>query len=451
MRWPTTKQKATTFEAIGYQPNPTQATIHRSRATVLQIVGAEGGGKSRVTASEVTACIPWCRLVYIVGQTYDNPRTEFNYLVDNLAELGALDVERDVSRPKQGPWSLTTKTGCHIVTLSVERGASSIIAKGEQPDIIVLAEAGTIGSVGVLTAAVRRATRSRGRVILAGTLKDDFGWYAALTEELAQPGNPWRGETYNLPAWSNTFLYPGGETDPEIERLRALLPEDEFSRTVAAVKMPSKAQVLSAFSYGTHVRDCPFDPALPVRLWIDPGWYPGAYAVVPVQFHGPEVWQIDEVYVHHHTHQEVIAKCKAREWWNNVERIVMDIAGDQHHASESGFEVWRSLAGRTPYGRRVGVLDGIARHRTFLKPARLFHDPRCERTLPEYKRYKLPTDRDGNPISDKPVDKNNHAMKAIAYGLVDAFGFVDRNVWEAADTVIPARDVIKEMDHSGWS
>lgn len=436
---------------IGYRPNPTQAKIHRSRATVLQIVGAEGGGKSRVTASEVTACIPWCRLVYIVGQTYDNPRTEFNYLVENLHELGALDIDRDVSRPKQGPWSMTTRTGCHIITLSVERGASSIIAKGEQPDIIVLAEAGTINSVSVLTAAVRRATRARGRVIAVGTLKDDFGWYAALTDELAVAGNAWQGETFSLPAWSNTFLYPGGENDPEILRLKALLPDDEFARTVAAKKMPSMAQVLREFSYAQHVRECPFDPSLPVRLWIDPGWYPGAYAVVVVQFHGYEVWQIDEVFVHHHTHQEVIAECKRRPWWSNVERIVMDIAGDQHHASESGFEVWRSLAGRMPYGRRVGVLDGIARHRTFLKPPRLFHDPRCVGTLAEYKRYKLPTDRDGNPISDKPVDKNNHAMKAIAYGLVDAFGFVDRDAGAAQETVIPARDVIKEMDQSDWS
>jgi hypothetical protein len=45
--------------------------------------------------------------------------------------------------------------------------------------------------------------------------------------------------------------------------------------------------------------------------------------------------------------------------------------------------------------------------------------------LGEYKKYKRPTDRDGNPTSDEPLDQDNHMMKNISYGLVDRFGFVD--------------------------
>ena len=451
MRWPTARQKEITFRRVGYEPFPLQALVHRSQADLLQVVGAEGGGKSRVAASEVLACVPWCKLVYLVGQSYTNTHPEFDYLVEGLLGLGALRM-KDVSRPKHGSWQLTTLTGCRVVTLSVDRGASAIIALGEEPDIIVLTEAGIISSYSVLMAAIRRVTRVRGRVILVGTLKDNFGWYASLVDELQSPANAWRGETMSLPAWCNTRLYPGGRNDPEIKRLERIMPPDEFKRTVAAERVASRALIFAEFSYANHVRECVFDPDLPVHLWVDPGYYPSKYAVVVVQFHGDEVWQVDEVYENFKTHQEIIELSQERAWWSNVERVVMDIAGRQHNANakKSGVEVWSTLVGLRPHSQPVGVLDGIARHRTFLSPvARLFHDPSCVGTLSEYKRYKRPTDSDGNPTHDMPVDEHNHAMKAIAYGLVDRFGFVDY-AGDIEAVVIPRQDIIEEIDAGEW-
>lgn len=427
MRWPTLAQKLVTFQRIGYFPTPLQAPVHSSQATVTQIVGAEGAGKSQVTASEIAARVPWCKLIYLVGQTYDNSRKEFEYLVEQLSTVGALDP-RDVNQPAHGSWQLSTRTGCHIVTLSVERGAASVIARGEEPDIICLCEAGVIASYSVFLAAVRRATRARGVVILSGSLRDNFGWYASLVDELEAAGNPWKGVTFSLPAWSNTHLYPGGENDPEIRRLRAILPDDEFQRTVAAKRVPSKALIFPEMSYARHVRPCPFDPTSPVHIWIDPGYFPSAYVVLAVQFHRREVWLIDEIYLHHHTHQQVIAIAKKRPWWGNVRRAVIDFAGRQHHAEASAEEIWASEAGIRPQSQQVGILDGISLHRLYLQgemaadgsvSPRLFHDPACVNTLGEYKRYKRPTDRDGNPTDDLPRDEHNHAMKAIAYGLAN--------------------------------
>lgn len=433
-RWPTTKQKEIVFRHLGYTPFPEQWPIHRSQATVLQIVGAEGGGKSQVAASEIAACVfpvykagqwfTWCKLVYLIGQTYENTHVEFNYLIEHLAKF---DLLKKVSQPQQGSWEMELVSGCRIVTLSVERGATSIIAKGEQPDIFALLEAGIIGSESVLNSAIRRATRAKGRVILVGTLKDNFGWYALLVDQLTPKGNLWRGETYSLPAWINTYLYPGGRDDPEIKRLEGILPDEEFQRTVAAVKVPSKALIFPEFDPNKHVKPCPYDPELPVTIWIDPGYYPSVYAVIPVQFHGAEVWQIDEVYLNHHFHTQVIDVCKKREWWGNIKRAVIDFAGRQHHAEQSAEEVWQHYAEIKPTSQQVGVLDGISRHRSFLGPTpRLFHDPKCRYTIGEYGAYRRPTDKDGIATDDLPVDKSNHAMKAIAYGLIDKFGFVEK-------------------------
>lgn len=424
-RWPTWAQKRAVFEAVGYDPNEAQLPVHQSTADVVQLVGAEGAGKSRVTAEELLACAFWSKLIYLVGQKYENSQREFEYMVDSAFKLDAVRLA-NVSQPQRAAWSMTLRTGCRIDTISADSGASGIIARGEEPDIICLCEAGRIQSYGVFLSAVRRVTRSNGRVLLSGTLIDDFGWYAALVDELQPQPNPWRGQSFSMPAWTNRVLYPGGEDDPEIVRMRQVMPADEFARTVAARRVPARALVLPEFSYAEHVRTCPFDDSLPVTLWIDPGYYPSAYAVAVIQFHGRDVWQIDEVYLQQHTHDQVIDVCKSRVWWSKVQAAVIDFAGRQHHAEKSAAEVWSALAGIFPRSQQVGVLDGISRHRTYLKglDGRLYHDPCCVNTLREYKTYKRPTDSDGNPTADEPVDRDNHIMKALAYGLVDRFGFV---------------------------
>jgi hypothetical protein len=450
-RWPDVKAKLETFHRIGYLPNPTQFKIHRSAATVLQIVGAEGGGKSYVTAGEVAACVPWSNLIYLVGQTYDNAHAEFDYLVESLSGLNAVEPGQ-VSQPKHGVWQMTTRTGCHIITLSVERGAAAVIAKGQQPDIIVLCEGGRINSESVLFAATRRVTRMHGRVILAGTLWDNHGWYAKMVDTLKKPGNAWQGETFSLPAWTNTYLYPGGRDDPEILRLEKILPPDEFARTVAAERLPGKALVFgNTFDYDVHFADVPYQEDKKVTLWVDPGYFPSVYAVLAVQFAGDGVRHFDEVYLNHHTHEEMIEVCRGREWWGNVERIVIDIAGKKHTAENpmSAIEVWSSLARVMPVYQLVGVMEGVERHRSILHQCRIIHDYGCTGTQSEYNNYVVPTDRDGNPTRDMPKDYHNHAMKAIAYGLIDKFGFTEVETMEVKTY---RRDVIKEIEQEGaWA
>lgn len=428
-RWPNLNQKNFIFSKLDYEPTPEQRAIHDATDEVIQILGAEGGGKSFVTAMEITSLLPFCKLVYLVGEKYENTIPEFDYLKKNLTRLGLLD---SASRNDEGKGKIFTMTGCEIRTISARVGASSIIAKGQSPDLIVLCEAGVIQSYSVATAAIRRVTRARGRCILVGTLRDNFGWYAGLVDELSAEGNAWRGRVFSLPAWSNIHIYKGGRNDPEILRLEQILDADEFARTVAAEKVPSRALIFPEMRWSTHARPCPFDPDLDVHIWIDPGYYPSSYVVLPVQFHGDEVWMVDEIYENFKTHKEVIRIAKARPWWNNVTRGVIDIAGRQHHAEDSAVEVWKHQAHLTLHSQKVSIKDGIDRHRDFLRDevtgrARLFHDSeRCLNTLREYGQYKRPTDKDGNVTSDEPKDEHNHSMKAIAYGLIDRYGRVDK-------------------------
>jgi hypothetical protein len=426
VRWPNYEQKRILWEQVGYAPYPLQEPFHRSEARVIQLVGAEGGGKSFVTAKEILARLPWCKLVYLVGQEFENTRREYEYLRDDLLQLGIADKTM-VSDPKNPPWTLATATGCRIVTVSVTKaGASAIIAKGEQPDIIALLEAGIIVGDGVFNASWRRVTRSDGIVLLSGTLKDDYGWYATLEDTLRIHDNDYSGQTFSVPAWANLAIYPGGEDDPQLVKMRKTLPEDEYSRTIAARKMTSLAAIFGGvFDPSVHVRPCPFQNGLPVILAIDPGWYPSSYAICVLQQHGDELWQIDEVYEQFKTHDEMIELCKDRVWWVAVREAYGDVAMEQHQADRSAKEVWQAKANLTVRGQRMRVQDGIDRHRAMLQQRRLYHDPKCVNTIHEYKMYRRRVDREGHPVSDVPLDDFNHAMKALVYAMVGLTGYTD--------------------------
>ena len=77
------------------------------------------------------------------------------------------------------------------------------------------------------------------------------------------------------------------------------------------------------------------------------------------------------------------------------------------------------------------IQDGIDRLRTFLRdPAggepRLTLAPACRALMQEFGSYRYHEVRDGRPISELPIDRDNHAIKALAYWLYDRFGSVAR-------------------------
>jgi len=146
---------------------------------------------------------------------------------------------------------------------------------------------------------------------------------------------------------------------------------------------------------------------------------------------------VDEVWEHHLTHQDVFEMCKGREWWRDVERVVIGHEGKQHQAAESTEEVWGNLLradGRGDVRVEVfdagRVLDGVMRVKTFLRDpalgvARYRVDARCKGTIEEFGRYKRLTDSKGNVRSEQPADKWNDGMDVLRNYLVCEFGLVE--------------------------
>ena len=430
--------------AVPYVPSELQMGIHNDPARFKLISGGERAGKSRLIARELT---DWCfwplpdwvigrtssgvgALFWLIGPDYDLTLAEFDYISDSLQAAHAIKDGPHRNR-RDSSW-LTTRLGTVIETKTAA-DARKVAAK--PPNGIIIPEVAQI-SHEVFMRCLSRVGQTRGWVIGAGTFEGSVGWYPELWQEW-QGHNAVGGKSWSIPSWDNHHIYPLGREDPEIIRLERSLPPQLFAERVAAIPMPPATLVFPEFRTLQHVPGWVFyRPELPVFLGVDPG-YAGAYAVCVLQEVANTIWVVDEIYYPGKSGSEIINICKSRKWWPNVESVYMDIAAKQHHADYSQVDVWRKEAGITPTMRKVRIQDGIDVYHKYLtvdesgRPQLLFSED-CVQTIKEHLNYAYPTDSDNRPRSEVPVDRFNHAIKAITYYLAGRKGLVahERNSYK---------------------
>ena len=430
-RTPKGRVKAHIFESLGYSPSPIQAEAHFSSARIKLVAGGERGGKSLWAAMELVGDWANGQLYWLVGADYEQCRPEFSYIMDNL---GKLKVISNVSYPKEGSLRLVLGTGAEIVTRSAKEPEK---LGGAAPDGILICEVGLLSYEAFLRVRGRLAEK-RGWLAMSGSFESSLGYFPELYTRW-QIDNPDEARSFSLPSWENRVIYPGGRDDPEILALERMYPHDRFQERFAGVPCPPSGLVLKEFRVTLHCGDYQFDPNEPVYLWVDPG-YAGAYAVEVAQIKADAVYIIDEIYERGLTTEEIIEVCQVKPWWYKVSGGAIDIAGRQHQAMPSAEEVWRVKGKVALDSRKIGIIDGIDRLRTFLKPNPITGKPnffvnyKCRGLIAEMGggvspiegmgmwRYK--TDRTGAIISEVPEDKNNHSVKAVIYGLCSHFGLV---------------------------
>ena len=108
---------------------------------------------------------------------------------------------------------------------------------------------------------------------------------------------------------------------------------------------------------------------------------------------------------------------------------VIEIAGRQHHAMPSQIEVWASMAQLRLRSHRVLLQDEIEGLRTILRDPgsgepRITVNSRCRALIREFGSYRYHESREHHPVSEVPIDADNHAIKALCYWLYDRFGEV---------------------------
>lgn len=444
--------KVPIFEQMQYRPTPVQSAIHRDESDTSLVAGGWRGGKSVVIAGEATphVLIPSPRpyLVALIGPTYKEPRAEFDYMVEFL--LTALPSrqfnEKMVSRPKDGPCEFTIpaqgsgEAVVHFGTVRTYTAAEVENIRSFNADAVIICEAGGI-SAEAFQNIVGRVLSTGGFILGSGTMEASQKWYHDLIK-LGLSANDRGVSSFILPSWSNTVAFPGGRQDEKILRAERLLDPELFAVRIGAQPIRVTGVALKAMK-PDHIVDIEFDDALPVELWIDPG-YTGGYAVLAVQRYENQIRFIDEVYARFLSTREVIEECKTRPWWGNIDPEdpgVVDRAAKQKQAATgtSVLDAWYDEAGLwlAMTEQVIKVDDGLDQARMHLgMPGHVLISPKCRGLLAECDLGPFPEGFDnyspwhykqrgaGTYQGDLALAGADHSCTAMIYGLIYRYGMM---------------------------
>ena len=420
------------YDKVGFNPTPAQMPIVECRKRFILVAGGEQAGKSMMASKYLLARMMEINdegLYWLVAADYERTRAEFEYLIDDFSALGIL---KEASK-RVDPGRIILADGTRIETKSAKDPRTLAM---RAPDGIIGCEASQL-DIETFYRMRGRCAPKRGWLFLSGTFEGSLGWYPQMHTAWSVPTD--EEQSFSLPSYTNTHLYPDGIQDPEIQRLKRDSSDDFFMERIEGIPSPPEGLVFSEFRPNLHVEEVKWSVGDPVHLWMDPG-YAGAYAVMAIQIHDDVIHVIDEVYERGLVTEEIIDICKNRPWWQDVQYGVIDIAGNQHQAMPAPAEIWLKETGLYLNSQKVMINDGTERLKSFLKPdplsreAKLKINPRCDGVLSEFgaapnpfdgqtRAYRWKVDRDGNIVGSSPEDKNNHGVKALIYGIVDNYGY----------------------------
>lgn len=432
------------FELLGFKPTVAQEAILRCRKRQILVTGGEQAGKSMVAEKYLLSRLfEHDRAVYwLVGVDYLETSREFEYLIEDFSRLG---IKVDASkRVDPGHIYLLDQIGRRDIRIETRSARDPMKLTRDSPNGIIGCEAGQF-DLATYERLSGRVAASRGWLFLCGTLENSWGWYAALAQAWDQPRPD--AQRFKLPTWSNSYRFPEGINDPEIQRLQRDHSDEYFMERIAGEVVPPKGRVFPEFRPDVHIKEVEWaGPEEPIYLWEDPGYgVESAHALEVAQVIDGQVQIFDEIYEQELLTSDIISIAMHRPWWRSPKTLVSDPHyKDQHHAMSSVAEIWLAETGLVAGGERLNILPGVERLKSFLKPdplsgrPKIVFSPRCEGILSEFGAglyplsgprkghmcaYSWKVDRNGNVVGEVPLDRFNHGIKACTYGLVWQFGY----------------------------
>lgn len=421
------------FEKLGYKPTPEQKEIHDDPARIKLVTGGERAGKSKLSAMELMSQFFEGSLYWLVGANYGETRAEYDYICDGFDSLGW----EYVATKHIDPGEIIVAGGFRVATKSALDPRK--LGK-EAPDGILVCEGGQLDYFSYLRLRGRIAEK-RAWMLMTGTLEGSLGWYPESFKRWQAP-NEDDARSFSLPSWTNTYIYPGGRTDPEILALERGCSKDWFQERYAGKPVKIQGLVFLEFSNAIHTgvgKEFEFDPSLNVYIFCDPG-FATASVVLATQKRGEHLYVVDEIYERGLVTSDIIAIAKQKPWFNKVAGGAIDIAALQHQSMPAVSSIWQKETGIHLRSQKVRIQDGIEAVKRFLGVSPITNSPllhinaKCVGLLSEMgaccnpidkkvAAYKWRLDKAGNVIGEVPDDKNNHACKALAYGIIDLFGY----------------------------
>jgi hypothetical protein len=265
------------FQETGYIPHAAQWEVHSSPARHKALSNGRRWGKTLLGGKEAEiTCFVKNSLGnpqrgWIVGPNYDDGEKEFRVVYDSLKALGVDGISsKFLKNEENGNMHIATNWGWD---LEVRSAAHPETLVGEGLDFCLMVEAG-------------RLTRNTFTQYIRPALSDKRGWslmtgvpeiateisllYWGYSRGQDSARTPW--QSFKMPSWTNTVVFPGGRDDPEILEAADDLTDDEFRRQYGGEFVERVGRVMKEWDDDIHLDNLEFRRDWPLYAAVDYGY-----------------------------------------------------------------------------------------------------------------------------------------------------------------------------------
>ena len=264
------------FEATDYVPHRGQEAVHYDNTRHRVLSNGRRWGKSLFGGKEIE-CLAFLKnwlgqpmRGWIIGPEYPDAEKEFRIVYDTFKKLGIDTISsKFLNNTENGNMHIKTNWGFDLQCRSARHPESLV---GEGLDFVLLAEAGRHRRK-TFTEYVRPALSDKRGISIMSGVPEDASEHALLYWGYlkGQSANA-QWKSWRMPSWTNTTVFPGGRTDPEILEAEDDLTEDEFNRQYGGMFVLKRGRVMKEWDDELHVGDYGYNYDLPLFAAVDFGY-----------------------------------------------------------------------------------------------------------------------------------------------------------------------------------
>lgn len=430
-----TRKRDGVFKTVGYTPHREQLKFHNSQARFRVACCGRRFGKSTMAARDMEPHIMDISQRYMfwfVGPTYDLGEKEFRVIWHDLMIRQGLGRDRRVKRAynkKQGNMYLEFPWGTRLEVKSADKPDYLV---GEALDGAIVAEAAK-QSRETWTKYIMPSLSDKRGFATFPTTPEGYNWLYNVWMDGQNP-EILEWDSWCMPSWANTAVYPGGRQDPEILTLEHTLSTEEFEQEIGAQFGAFVGKIYPEFDETLHVKNVEYNPALPNYIVFDWG-FTNPLAAVEFQVDADDnvyVWRIHyKAWLTLHDHLEIMRKREQPPEYKitmcfgdpaNPEKIA-EVAqffapcmGDP--ACKADWSEGVMLVKRFLKPQKTGLYDQYGE--PILKP-KFFVDFTCTDMIREFNNYRSKHAPKGRNAPELPQGMDDHTLDGIRYGLMHLF------------------------------